>query len=422
MLDQNGMSIQPIHKFAQNCDLQGLRELLEANPQLIHANGWFGMKPLHYAAQGGSAECVEFLIKKGADVNAKCVVNKSTAVFEASTAEIAKLLVENGAILDLVTTKGRVPLDYAIQCSHTDVVSYLISQGVDVNYLPKLDYHHTMTQWCQAEITAKSNQDKKDRAYKILKILLEAGADPNIQDVTDSTVLHKVSRKGLVNFVNLLLQYDADPCIRNVSKQTCFDCAESFPEILELFEPYRQNIEQLIEIQDTPEQLIERIIKVGYLRSQFKPCSAEEIADLERRNRVKLPESYKKFLRIMGKGAGGFLTNDHWEVFYDDFFDNWLGIDYFKISEAEYPEYTQEEIELSLNAPKNFFVFATRLSDNPLGFFVDSVDEDPDIYMADDYGTEIKFHGSTFWKYIQSMVEYYEYFRNPNRFSRNKPK
>lgn len=161
---------------------------------------------------------------------------------------------------------------------------------------------------------------------------------------------------------------------------------------------------------------------MGYSRSQFIPCSEAEIADLERRNRVKLPEAYKKFLRIMGKGAGGFLKNDHWEVFYDDFVDDWLGIDYFKIPEEEYHECTQEEIDLSLNAPKNFFVFATRLADNPLGFFIDGVDEDPDIYMTDDYGAEMKFHGSTFWKYIQNMVEYYEFYRDPNRFSRNKPK
>ena len=247
MLDNNGMGNQPIHNFARIGDLKGLQELLKENPELIEANGWFGTKPLHYAAQSGSVECVEFLIERGADVNSKCIVHKSTAIFRASTAEIAQLLVENGAILNLVTAMGRVPLDYAIQGLHADVVVYLISQGIDVNYQPKLDRYHTMTQWCQAGIINKTAQEKKDKAYNILKILLEAGANPNLQDVRDSTILHEVSRKDLVDFAKLLLEYGADPCIRNVSKRTCFESASNFPEILELFEPYKQNLQPLVE-------------------------------------------------------------------------------------------------------------------------------------------------------------------------------
>ncbi len=133
-----------------------------------------------------------------------------------------------------------------------------------------------------------------------------------------------------MSFVLCPLDNGANPGIHNVNKQTCFDGAENFPKILELFKPYKQNIEPLIETQATLEQLIERIIKGGYWRSLFVPCSVKEIADLEKRNRVKLPESYKKFLRIMGKGAGTFLKNDHWQAFYNDF-DDWLGIDHFKI-------------------------------------------------------------------------------------------
>ena len=87
-------------------------------------------------------------------------------------------------------------------------------------------------------------------------MLLEAGADPNIQCVDGTTVLHEASRKGLTKFVKLLLKYDADPCIRDVGKRSCFESAKNFPEILELFEPYKHKLQPVIEIQDSPERLM----------------------------------------------------------------------------------------------------------------------------------------------------------------------
>ena len=258
---------------------------------------------------------------------------------------------------------------------------------------------------------------RKKKAWEILTILLESGADPNIQNVYGHTVLHEASRKGLTEFVKLLLKYGADPCIRNVNKESCFESASKFPEILQLFEPYQQNLKPVVEIQDSPEKLIERLLKIGFVdRSEFIPCSEAEIEDLETRNKIKLPESYKKFLRIMGKGAGNFLKSDAWEAFYPDFND-WLGVGFYNIPEAELELCTQSEIDFSLSVPNNFFIFATRYGDFPLGFFADGIDNDPDIYLLEDE-SEMKFWGKTFWKFFQDMVEYYEFLCDPNKFSK----
>ena len=227
--------------------------------------------------------------------------------------------------------------------------------------------------------------------------------------------IHKVAQSG--NYQQLKRLLKADPCIRNVAKKSCFESAENFPEILELFEPYRHNLQPVIEIQDSPERLIERLLNIGFVnRSEFIPCTEAEIIDLENRNRVQLPESYKKFLRIMGKGAGWFLKSDHWEVFYSDF-DDWLGVDFYKIPEAEYHQCTQKEIDFSLSVPDNFFVFATRLGDCPLGFFADGTNEDPDIYLLESE-SEMKLWGKSFWKFFQDMVEYYEYYCDRNKHSK----
>ncbi len=428
MLDQNGMGAQLIHELAEQGDVQGLQQLLESDPNLINANGCFGMKPLHYAARGGSVDCIQLLINKGAKVNAKCVY-QTTAIFETTTAEIAKILIENGATLNLVSERGRTPLDMAVQSLQVDVVRYLVNHGADVNYWEKLDFFRTMTQWALVEI---GNKDQgKIKAYQVLEILLKAGANPNLKNLFDKTVLHEASRCGLTRIVELLLNYEADPCLRDANQNSCFDYANNYPEILELFEPYRQNLKPVIKKQDTPEQLITRLRKIPKFKDcEFKPCTEAEIEDLEKRNGVKLPEAYKKFLRIMGHGAGSFLEDDHWYIFYEDFEgDDWmsLGVKYFKIPEEEYDDCCQEEIDWSIDFPSNFFVFAHRGGDYSLGFFGNEVSEDPPIYTVEgsftvkDYENQIKrVHGS-FWEFFQGMIEYYEFYADPNRFSSNQP-
>ena len=368
MTDSNRKEAPLIHKLAQQNNFEELSNLLSQNSSLVHTDNSSGTKPLHSAVKGNSIQCVKLLLEKGADVNAR---NRDgyTAIFSVSTVDIAEILVENGANLNTVGRYNSTPLKYAIARQHIDVVRYLITQGANVNHVAKLDFRETMTQCALSLIVQKTPQEKKDKALEILEILLEAGANPNIQSVDGTTALHTASLRGLTDFVKLLLKYGADPCIYHRGQKSCFDYVENYPDIVELFEPYKDNLKPLIEIQDSPEKLIERLLNIGFVeQSEFIPCTEAEIEDLEQRNRVKLPESYKKFLRIMGISAGNFLKSDHWEVFYSDFY-NLLGVDFYKIPEDQLNDCTQAEIDFVSNIPDNFFIFATRLADYPLGFF-----------------------------------------------------
>lgn len=323
------------------------------------------------------------MIENGADVNAKNEQN-ITPIVCTQNIKIAEILIKNGAELNIVTKRGDTPLIRAISRKDKEMIRLLTAHGADVNQIARLDFSETITQRALSTVIYRDSQEKKDEAFEILKILLESGADP---------------------------------CIRNVNKESCFESASKFPEILQLFEPYQQNLKPVVEIQDSPEKLIERLLKIGFVdRSEFIPCSEAEIEDLEKRNKIELPESYKKFLRTMGKGAGNFLKSDAWEAFYSDFND-WLGVGFYNIPEAELELCTQSEIDFSLSVPDNFFIFATRYGDFPLGFFADGIDNDPDIYLLE-YESEMKFWGKTFWKFFQDMVEYYEFLCDPNKFSK----
>jgi ankyrin repeat protein len=400
---------KPLHHAACSGSLECIKFLVE-NGANIHANAWFGTKPLHYAARGGSVDCARFLVENGANIHTKCSGNRTTAIFEASTEEVARFLVERGAKLNVISSLGRVPLDYAIQRKHIEVVRYLINCGVDVNYQSRLDCFHTMLQWCISEVNVDESQpgnlEKIEIAKEMLEILLKAGGDPSKQNAHGATVLHLAVMRRLRSSVELLLRYGANPCIRDAGGNSCFDYTDD-ESILELLNPYRANLVEFHKKQDNFETLIERLIASGEARrSQFRSCSEAEISNLEISHEVKLPEEYKKFLRVMGKGAGSFLISDHWSIFMSSFDDD-LGKHFF--------EY-EEDDEESTPQPENFFVFASRMGDSNLGFFADGVNNDPEIYEID-YEGNIKKSYDSIWGFIQEMVEYYEFYLNPQRFT-----
>ena len=89
------------------------------------------------AADKGDSATVESLIAKGANVNAKYVVNDWTALFMASQnghSQVVKMLLDNGADVNCKTSNGGwTPLIIASQNGHTAVVKLLLEKGADVD-------------------------------------------------------------------------------------------------------------------------------------------------------------------------------------------------------------------------------------------------------------------------------------------------
>ncbi len=77
-----------------------LRDLLAADPSLVHARGGDGQQPLHEAA---TVAIADLLLDLGADVDARCIDHKSTAAQYAlaERPEICRRLLERGASADI---------------------------------------------------------------------------------------------------------------------------------------------------------------------------------------------------------------------------------------------------------------------------------------------------------------------------------
>jgi len=107
--------------------------LLVANPKMVDFMSPFGTW-LHVAAKHGRLDLVEFLIKRGTNVNVKGGISGGAPIYLAASqgnVEIVKYLLSHGAEMD-VSEPERNPLFGAIYGGHTAVAKLLIDKGIDM--------------------------------------------------------------------------------------------------------------------------------------------------------------------------------------------------------------------------------------------------------------------------------------------------
>jgi uncharacterized protein len=246
----------PLMAVARAGNVDGARLLLEAGADTNARESWGEQSALMWAAAQGQADMVELLIAHGADVNARGAVRRwerkvikeprpkdmnqggfTPLLYAAREGciECAKRLVAGGADLDLADPHRVTPLNMALLNLHYDFAAYMIEAGADVD---KWDLYGRTPLYMAADtstlpvmgngaMVVLPSEDKLT-ALDIGKMLLEAGADPNIQlkrrppyrNVPQdrggdsilsmgATPLLRAARAGDAPFVELLLAHDA---------------------------------------------------------------------------------------------------------------------------------------------------------------------------------------------------------------------
>jgi ankyrin repeat protein len=204
----------PIHAAVKGGDLRTVKELIKSDPSLVSATGDAGLTPLHIAVIRGYRDIAEFLLAKGADVNAT-VLNRGSvapltfAVFTGRR-DMAEVLLAHGANVELGT-----PLAEASHNGHLDIVKLLVSHGANVNAKDLSGgtaLHHAASDGFELAVdNPMLKNDSMGHEHKeILAFLLGRGADVRVTDPGGDTPLHKAANVGFQEGIEMLLAKGAE--------------------------------------------------------------------------------------------------------------------------------------------------------------------------------------------------------------------
>ncbi|XP_048244847.1 uncharacterized protein LOC124124203 isoform X3 [Haliotis rufescens] len=174
----------------------------------------YGNTPLHFAAETGSLDFVNTLIRRGYNCDSRNRQGR-TPLFHACSSgstNIAKLILQRGSSSSVSDSNNMTPLHTASERGHVDVVKLL------------LEYDHNLqakTNEGQTALHLSCLAGQKD----VTEVLLKAGSDMNALDNGLETPLHLAARSGAGDVMVLQAKWGARDTQCNVHGNTALHIA-----------------------------------------------------------------------------------------------------------------------------------------------------------------------------------------------------
>lgn len=292
--DENEFGVSALHYAARNGDVEFIQYLLD-NGADLYAESGAGETALAWAVIRGNYPVAEYLIQKGLDVDHKN--SEGQTVLHRlwnSTPEAVTFLLEHGADPAAADTSGTTPLHIAGFRGDSDIISKLVSAGADVNaasnngrtpLLNAVQHDSIGAVFTLLNLGAKTDpgmgQNSRSCSYsggsplhqavknsnpEIIQLLLEKGADLNVQDQDHGwTPLHTAAIHGNAEVCRLLLEQGANTNIMDQQKNTALYYAEKYqhPQVKKCLSDFGGKSKKL-----------EKNYRKDYLHAQQKDGSA----------------------------------------------------------------------------------------------------------------------------------------------------
>lgn len=191
---------QDIFDAIKKSELDKVKLFVENDISLVNQPDNLGNTPLHNAVLVSSKPIIDYLLSKGADIDAGNT-QKQTPLHLAianKNVEIAKYLIEIGADFGKQELRGNTPLHATVYANLPEIAQLLIDKGANIEAKSFNNY------------TPLSALTRSTRNFEVAEVLVKNGADVNVPWTDGDKPLNYAAMYSDGRVIDLLMDHNAD--------------------------------------------------------------------------------------------------------------------------------------------------------------------------------------------------------------------